>query len=58
MDDIAFAFVMANMFGWLGCYMGNDEGQTKERQKWCQHYHSEYKKVEGCLTRPDWEVGE
>jgi hypothetical protein len=28
----------------------------EERQKWCQHYHVEFKAVESCLYTPDYEA--
>lgn len=44
---LCFGFAIGNLF--------TSVTAEKERQKWCQHYHSEYKKVEACLEKPDYE---
>jgi hypothetical protein len=55
LSDLAFAVFIAYAFGYLGCYFGEGEAKTEERQKWCQHYHTEFKAVESCLDKPDYE---
>lgn len=49
MDDIAYGLFMAILFGWLGCYVGSEEGQKQERQKWCEKNYTEKKAFDDCM---------